>query len=51
MKYYSQKKYISGQAMLTAILFFTFISTAIVFGVVTPVIQQVRISFLSHTAL
>ncbi len=44
MKLYSSKKYRSGQAMLTALLFFTFISTAIIFGIVNPIIKQVRMS-------
>lgn len=43
MKKYNAKKQQSGQAMLTAILFFTFISTAIIFGLVNPIIKQVRI--------
>lgn len=33
-----------GAAMLIAIIFFLFISTTIVFGVVTPILKQVRIS-------
>lgn len=40
---YVYKKQQHGQAMLTAILFFTFITTAIIFGIVNPIIKQVRI--------
>lgn len=43
MKAYNTKTQKHGHAMLTALLFFTFVSTLIVFGIVTPIIQQVRI--------
>lgn len=43
MKTCNTKKGQSGQAMLTAILFFTFISSAIMFGIINPIIKQVRI--------
>lgn len=43
MKRYKIKKGQGGQAMLTAILFFTFISSAIMFGIINPIIKQVRI--------
>ncbi|MFZ2521966.1 MAG: hypothetical protein WAX44_02170 [Minisyncoccia bacterium] len=33
-----------GQVMLTAVMFFMFISITIVFGIVTPILKQVRIS-------
>lgn len=33
----------TGQVMLTAVIFFMFVSTTIVFGIVTPVLKQVKI--------
>ena len=43
MKSSMATQYNSGHAMLTALLFFTFIATAIIFGIANPIIRQVRI--------
>lgn len=44
MKNYQPTQYRGGQALLTAILFFTFVSSAIVFGIINPILTQAQAS-------